>query len=76
MRDSIKRGETMLFEFEEKLHLAQRFQKQQQALQEIAEMCGQLRRYASTHVYSKQIIQLTDQIAGIARQLSEQEENS
>ncbi len=76
VRDSIKRGETMLFEFEEKLHLAQRFQKQQQALQEIAEMCGQLRRYASTHVYSKQIIQLTDQIAGIARQLSEQEENS
>ena len=73
VRDSIKRGEAMLFEFEQRLHLAQRFSTLQQGLTDIISMCAQLRQYGSRHVYSQQIITLTNQIDEIARKLSEQQ---
>lgn len=73
VRDSIKRGEGMLFEFEERLHLAQRFSEMEQGLGQISAMCAQLRQYGSRHVYSQQIISLTNQIDEIAKRLSEQQ---
>ena len=39
VRDSIKRGEAMLFEFEERLHLAERFSIVEQGLSDISAMC-------------------------------------
>ena len=73
VRDSIKRGETMLFEFEERLHLAERFSVMEEGLGEISAMCEQLRKFGSRHVYSQQIISLTDQIDEIAKKLSEEQ---
>lgn len=73
VRDSIKRGEAMLFEFEGRLHLAERFSIMEQGLSEISSMCAQLRQLGGRHVYSQQIISLTNQIDEIAKNLSEQQ---
>ncbi len=70
VRDSIKRAETQLLEYEEKLGLCARFQKMQKALDEIAEQASylqeeSLRLPGSGSVWSRaqKIIDLTSQIS-------------
>ena len=69
VRDSIKHGETQLYEYEQKLHLAQRFPEMEQGFQQIQELCRGLRYYGQRHVYSRQIIEMAEKIEEIVRTL-------
>lgn len=73
VRDSIKHGENLLYEYESKLHLAERFPKQEKGMQEIQELCQGLRYYGQRHVYSKQIIEMASRIEEIVRELGKGE---
>ena len=57
----------------QRLHLAERFSVMEEGLGEISAMCEQLRKFGSRHVYSQQIISLTDQIDEIAKKLAEEQ---
>lgn len=73
VRDSIKRAEGQLLDYEERLGLADRFRRIQLRLDEIADLAKDIERIndrfgASSEVYSK-----TERIVTLTREISEAE---
>ncbi len=74
VRDSIKRGEGILLEFEERLGLARRFRKMREGLEEIAALSGSIRTYSERHILSQPVVEMADRIKYIAVQLNEEQQ--
>lgn len=55
VRDSIKRGEQQLFEYEEKLGLAAKFQKISDLLEKIDNLANDINKESTTYNYSRNI---------------------
>lgn len=55
VRDSIKRGEQQLFEYEEKLGLAAKFQKISELLEKIDNLANDINKESTTYNYSRNI---------------------
>lgn len=73
VRDSIKHGEGQLYEYEDKLRLAQKHPQTEKAFQQIQELCQGLRYYGQRHVYSRQIIEMAGKIEEIVQDLRKSE---
>ena len=71
VRDSIKRGEAVLLEMEERLGLAKRFRKMQDGIEQIVRCAQDIIFYNSEFGYSKQIAQKADEIIRLAKELDE-----
>lgn len=71
VRDSIKRGEAVLLEMEERLGLAKRFRKMQDGIEQIVRCAQDINFYNSEFGYSKQIAQKADEIIRLAKELGE-----
>ena len=71
VRDSIKRGEAVLLEMEERLGLAKRFRKMQDGIEQIVRCAQDINFYNSEFGYSKQIAQKADEIIRLAKELDE-----
>ena len=67
VRDSIKRGEQQLFDFEKKLGLMQRFRELEHGLDEIAETARQI----TAHSTDNNITALAERITQTAGELKE-----
>ena len=55
VRDSIKRGEQQLFEYEEKLGLVKKFQKYTELLEKIDNLANDINKESTTYNYSRNI---------------------
>ena len=71
VRDSIKRGEAVLLEMEERLGLAKRFRKMQDVIEHLVRCAQDINFYNSEFGYSKQIAQKADEIIRLAKELDE-----
>ena len=71
VRDSIKRGEAVLLEMEERLGLAKRFRKMQDGIEQIVRCAQDINFYNSEFGYSKQIAHKADEIIRLAKELDE-----
>ena len=71
VRDSIKRGEAVLLEMEDRLGLAKRFRKMQDGIEQIVRCAQDINFYNSEFGYSKQIAQKADEIIRLAKELDE-----
>ena len=71
VRDSIKRGEAVLLEMEERLGLAKRFRKMQDGIEQIVRCAQDINFYNSEFCYSKQIARKADEIIRLAKELDE-----
>ncbi len=72
VRDSIKRAECQLREYEERLGLAQRFTQIQQELEEIVRCSKEIELINTRYYDSREITQRTDRIVELAGRLNEQ----
>ncbi len=73
VRDSIKRAEHQLTEFETQLELAGRFQKIQKTLEQINETAAQIEQINTRLYASKEISDRVREIAKLTRYIAEQE---
>ena len=71
VRDSIKRGEAVLLEMEERLGLAKRFRKMQDSIERIVQCAQDIHFYNSEYGYSKKIEEKADEIIRLAKELDE-----
>ncbi len=71
VRDSIKRGEGVMQELEDKLGIAARFGRMQEGLEQIMINAKAIRDYNAKHGYSREVAQAADTIFRLARELSE-----
>lgn len=69
VRDSIKRGEGLLLEMEQRLGLARRFREMQEALTEIVQCAKDIDFYNTEYASSKEIAARADRIIKLAREL-------
>ena len=72
VRDSVKRAEAQLFDMEEKLHLAKRFEALRAGLGEIAECADKIYNYNLEHSLSMEINDNVARIKSLAEYLSEE----
>ena len=73
VRDSIKRGESVLLEMEERLGLAKRFHTVQNALQKIVRCAQDISYYNDEFGYSPKIAEKVNEIIRLAKELDEEE---
>ena len=71
VRDSIKRGESVLLEMEERLGLAKRFHTVQNALQKIVRCAQDISYYNDEFGYSPKIAEKVNEIIRLAKELDE-----
>ena len=71
VRDSIKRGEAVLLEMEERLGLAKRFHTVQDALQKIVRCAQDISYYNDEFGYSPKIAEKVNEIIRLAKELDE-----
>lgn len=71
VRDSIKRGETVLYDLEDKFGLAKRFRVLQEGLNAIVDYSKKIDHYNSQFCYSKEISSSVSAIQEIAKKLAE-----
>ena len=71
VRDSIKRGEAVLLEMEERLGLAKRFRKMQDGIERIVQCAQDINFYNNEFGYSKIIEEKADEIIRLAKELDE-----
>lgn len=71
IRDSIKRAEAQLKDYEERLGLAKRFDEIQSGLNEIRTCVGEIQIYNEKYVGSKEIGERVEKIEEITENLSE-----
>ncbi|MCR5484993.1 MAG: DNA-binding protein [Clostridiales bacterium] len=71
VRDAIKRAEAQLYEMEEKLGLARRYEDIRKGLDEIIEYTGLINEYNLRHSLSREINEYTVKIKAIAQTLVE-----
>lgn len=71
VRDSIKRAEMQLLEYEERLALAQKFRSIQEGLDSIIKLSKEISYYNGVHSGPKEIDLYTSKIAGIAQSLND-----
>ncbi len=71
VRDSIKRGEAVLLEMEQRLGLAKRFRKMQDGLEQIVHCARDIHFYNSEFQYSKKIEEKAEEIIRLAKELDE-----
>ncbi len=71
VRDSIKRGEGIMQELEDKLGIAARFQRMQDGLEQIMLGAKAIEDYNNKHGYSREVAQAAGMIFQLARELSE-----
>ncbi|MBR5235992.1 MAG: DNA-binding protein [Clostridia bacterium] len=73
VRDTIKRGEKLLFSMEERLGLVNRFMNLEEEMQEIIKDVGSMRRYASLYLHSQKmsdaLAELEDKLKNITKEL-------
>lgn len=69
VRDSIKRGESLLLEMEQRLGLARRFRKMQEALTEIAQCAKDIDFYNAEYRASREIAAKAERIVQLTREL-------
>ncbi|MDD2955089.1 MAG: YlxM family DNA-binding protein [Oscillospiraceae bacterium] len=69
VRDSIKRGEGLLMEMEERLGLARRFRQVQGALAEIVQCAKDIDFYNTEYINSKEIAARAERIIQLAKGL-------
>ena len=73
VRDSIKRAEGLLLEYEKHLHLAYRFQRIQQCLSEITDLAKDIERINDRFGASQEIYNRTGRIVALAGEIGESE---
>ena len=73
VRDCIKRGEAVLFEMEEKLGLAKRFEKVKQSLGGIMEAARAIEDYNTRYCSSSKISENAERILALAQKLYDDE---
>ncbi len=73
VRDSIKRAESQLLEYEERLKLAQRFRHIQGCLDEITDLAKDIERINDRFGASNEIYQKTGRIISLAGEISDNE---
>ena len=71
VRDAIKRAEALLFEMEDRLGFAKRFQILQEGLEQIAKNAREIEEYNSRFSYSREIHDRALAIEKLADRLSE-----
>jgi len=71
VRDSIKRAETLLFEMEEKLGFAKRFEKINENADRISEYASEISRVNMQTSLSREISDLTVKIRTLAGEIKE-----
>ncbi len=71
VRDSIKRGEAVLLEMEERLGLAKRFRKMQEGIGQIVQCAQDISFYNREYQYSRTIEEKAEQIIRLAKELDE-----
>lgn len=71
VRDSIKRGEGIMFELEEKLGLAERFKRLQEGLEVIEQNAKVIEEYNNKFCFSREIAAAAGNILSVAGDLSE-----
>ncbi len=71
VRDSIKRGEAVLLEMEERLGLAKRFRQMQDGIAKIVRCAQDISFYNSEYQYSKNIADKAEEIIRLAKELDE-----
>ncbi|MBR6608569.1 MAG: DNA-binding protein [Oscillospiraceae bacterium] len=71
VRDSIKRGESVLLEMEERLGQAKRFHTVQNALQKIVRCAQDISYYNDEFGYSPKIAEKVNEIIRLAKELDE-----
>jgi len=69
VRDAIKRAETQLFEMENRLELARRFEEMRKGLSEIIDFATEISDYNLRHSLSREINEYTVQIKTVAQLL-------
>ena len=73
VRDSIKRAEGQLLDYEERLKLAQRFRRIQACLDEITDLAKDIERVNDRFGESREIYQKTARIIELAGEISDNE---
>ena len=73
MRDSIKRAEAQLLEYEERLGLAKRFREIEAGLEQIIETAQDIDLYESRFAASNEVVRKARQIISIANSLRDLE---
>lgn len=73
VRDSIKRAEVQLLDYEERLGLADRFRRIQQRLDEIADLAKDIERINDRFGASSEVDAKTKRIVTLTREISEAE---
>ena len=73
VRDSIKRAEGQLLDYEERLKLAQRFRRIQAGLDEITDLAKDIERVNDRFGESREIYQKTARIIELAGEISDNE---
>ena len=73
VRDSIKRAEAQLLDYEERLKLAQRFRRIQACLDEITDLAKDIERINDRFGESREIYQETGRIMELAGEISDSE---
>ena len=73
VRDSIKRAEAQLLDYEERLKLAQRFRRIQACLDEITDLAKDIERINDRFGESREIYQKTGRIMELAGEISDSE---
>ncbi len=73
VRDTIKRGEKLLFSMEERLGLVNRFMNLEEEMQDVIKDVGSMRRYASLYLHSQKMSEalgeLEDKLKNITKEL-------
>ena len=73
VRDSIKRAEGLLLDYEKNLHLARRFQRIQQCLGEITDLAKDIERINDRFGASQEIYSRTGRIVALAGEIRDNE---
>ena len=71
VRDSIKRGEAVLLEMEERLGLAKRFRKMQDGIERIVQCAQDINFYNNEFGYAKIIEEKADEVIRRAKELDD-----
>ncbi len=71
VRDSIKRGEAVLLQMEDRLGLVKRFKRVQEGVEKIVRCAQDIRYYNDEYNYSPKIEEKADEIIRLAGELNE-----